>query len=594
MLLLFTFLLLIILISRLIEKSTNIPSTLSIIILSFLTTYVFPDLLSISKDEFNDILYLMLPVILLPDILNLSIKDLKKHTKIIFYLAVVAVILSIAVAVLITPFLMPEHKFTIGMLIALFTMLMATDAITVASIMSKFKLPNRLKIYAEYESLFNDVTALIIFYFIALPLINEGSVSIMSVNITLLKVLLFSTVIGIATAYIGYLSIKILRNPFDQFIIIYLVVIISFLLAEYFHIAGILSIVASVMTFKYLIQKDISQNVSQETDESSMYESIISLIKKVPALTKKEFRGYKKEAMFIGVFANAIVFVIVAIIIDFSLLLKYHKEILIVFMITTIIRMFAMHGMIIAMKLPKRWAKGLTYSGAKGALAVIMVHSLPNDFIYLDMFEAIIIGNVLLTTFIYTFLLMYHINKNSKSYEQDILAFDNDADIKPDEYKKSLVNLLEKDETTNAYNKSFINDIINKELSRAIRYRFDVSLITFKIMNLNAKTKDSKKILKDISNIINKKIRTNDYFGKLSDEQYLIITPNTSLSGALVLAEKTLNIFENIENINSNHKIYFGITQAEDTDDLETIYERLDDALERGIKQTGERIEIEV
>lgn len=43
-------------------------------------------------------------------------------------------------------------------------MLMATDAITVSSIMSKFRLPERLKTYAESESLFNDVTALIIFY----------------------------------------------------------------------------------------------------------------------------------------------------------------------------------------------------------------------------------------------------------------------------------------------------------------------------------------------------------------------------------------------------------------------------------------------
>ena len=252
MLILITFLLLIILLSRITEETTKIPSTLSIIVYSFTLSLFFPELFAVNSEEFDEILYLMLPMILLPDILNISLKELKNYAKEIFYLAVISVVVSIAIASFITPYLLPEYSFTIGMLIALFVMLMATDAITVASIMSKFKLPERLKIYAESESLFNDVTALIIFYFIALPLITGGDVTLLSVNYILVKVLIFSSIIGVAIAYIGFLSIKILKNPLDQFIVIYLVVIVSFLVAEHFHIAGILSIVTSALTFKYL------------------------------------------------------------------------------------------------------------------------------------------------------------------------------------------------------------------------------------------------------------------------------------------------------------------------------------------------------
>jgi len=186
MLILVISLLLIILLSRITQKITKIPSTLSVIVYSFSISLFFPDLFAISSEEFDDILYLMLPMILLPDILNISIKELRNNAGVIFYLAVVSVVASIVIAIFVTPYLLPSYSFTIGMLLALFSMLMATDAITVASIMSRFKLPEKLKIYAESEALFNDITALVIFYFIALPLISEGDVFLFSVNYLLL------------------------------------------------------------------------------------------------------------------------------------------------------------------------------------------------------------------------------------------------------------------------------------------------------------------------------------------------------------------------------------------------------------------------
>ena len=461
MLLLVSFLLLIILLSRITEEITKIPSTLAVIVYAFAISLFFPQLFSVSANEFDEILYLMLPVILLPDILNISIKELKVHAKEIFYLAVISVVASIAIAIFITPYLLPQYSFSIGMLVALFSMLMATDAITVSAIMGKFKLPEKLKIYAESESLFNDVTALIIFYFIALPLISGGEVTVLSINYILLKVLILSTVIGVGVAYLGFLSIKILKNPLDQFIIIYLVVIISFLIAEHYHIAGILSIVAAALTFKYFIQRETQgESLRHHKDGNSSKikdrYSILELIKSVPAVTKREFREYKKEAMFIGIFANAIVFVIIANIVELSLLLIYAYEIFAIFAITTVIRFISISSLILSMKLPFRWAKTLTLSGTKGALAIIMVHSIPDSFIYKDMFEAVVIGNVLVSTFIYTLFLMYHITSNQSEYEKDMQSDLQSSDASMVEYTKNLVDILEKDLLTQAYNRQFI------------------------------------------------------------------------------------------------------------------------------------------
>lgn len=587
MLLLFTILLVFILISRVIETSTKIPSTLTLITLSFLLTFFFPHILTVSTKEFDEILYLMLPVILLPDILNISVRELKKSYKEILYLAVFAVILSITVATIITPYILPQHQFTIGMLIALFSMLMATDAITVSSIMSKFKLPEKLKIYAESESLFNDVTALIIYYFIALPLLSGGDVSTFDINTTLLKVLILSISIGMFIAYIGYFTIKLLKNSFDQFLVIYLIVIISFMAAEHFHIAGILSIVTSVLIFKYLVQKELSKKVPNKINLNDDIESsLITLMRKVPALTKKDFREYKKEAEFIGIFANAIVFMILANIINVEYLFLYYKEIVIIFILTTVIRFIVVGSMIFKLKFPFRWTQTLTYSGTKGALAIIMVHSLPNDFIYKEMFDAIVVGNVLLTTFIYTFLLMLHINWNLKEYKQDIN--NTNYSSSGNATGMSIVDLVEKDIITGAYTESFIESIMEKELSRAQRYKIEFSCI---LIDLNNKECDET-IYSKIADIIKDKIRVNDYFGRFDNGNLLILTVNTSLSGAMILSEKLDKLFT--DSLNLEKSIVFGITQVGDMDDYTRVLDKLNDAISRAkIKNKNGNIEIE-
>ena len=588
MLFLFAILLVFILLSRIIENSLKIPSTLSLILFSFILSHFFPTIINLSDEKFDDILYLMLPVILLPDILNISVDELKKHYKEVIYLAFIAVIISIVIAVFITPFLLPEYQFSIGMLIALFSMLMATDAITVSSIMSKFRLPEKLKVYAESESLFNDVTSLVIFYFIAMPMISGGSLTLIEINTTLIKVLFLSTIIGIFVAYLGYYTIKILKNSFDQLLVIYLIVIVSFMIAEHFQIAGILSIVTSVLTFKYLVKQELKNSSDSKisVEKEHVESSLFNLINNVPALTKKNYREYKKESEFIGIFANAIVFTILANIIDITALFDYYKEIITIFVLTTLIRFLMVSGMTLQLKLPFRWAKTLTYSGAKGALAIIMVHSLPDTFLYKEMFNAIVIGNVLLSTFIYTSLLMFHIKKNRVEYEKDIEGND-DKNLS----MNKIVDIIKKDPLSGAYKASFINEILEEELARSKRYKLEFSCIMIDITSIES-IDDLSHLLGDV---VLKKIRTNDKFGKLDVGRFIILAVGTSLSGAMILAEKIETIMSLETSCDSKTIISFGITQIDDVDTYESIIEKLEDAIIRAKDtRTEGRIEIEI
>jgi len=595
-----TLILIIILLSRVSEELTTIPTTLFLIAYSYMASELFEGFLSISKEQFNSMLYIMIPVILLPDLLNISLKEFKKNLLPILYLAVVSVVISIAIAVTIAPLIITQYSMPIGAWIALFTMLMATDAITVSSIFSKFNLPSKLKIYAEGESLLNDVTALILFYFIAMPLIQEVDITFGYVNAIIFSVIFKSIVIGLLSAYIGFMLVKILKDPIEQFIIIYLIAIVAFLVSEHLHVSGILAVITTILLFKYLIDRELQKNPKllyqhyqksmALSQQNHFYDILLNIEKYIPAMTKKEFRGYKREAFFIGIFANGVVFIIMSHLFDMHLLLDYTFEILAVFAITTAIRFGSIVTLFSFLKHPIYWSWALTLSGVKGALSIIMLHSIPSTFAYAQLFEAIVVGNVLLSTFVYTLILIVFIKQNSDRFKQDIIA--STLPSSNQNYIIDIKNILEKDQTTGAYNKLFVDDILNKELSRALRYKLDLSLISFKIDGMNLLGYQQKEeFLASIGEIVLDRIRVNDYFGIVDEYKYIIIATNTPITGANILAGRLKKSF--IKSAQKYHKdidFDFGVTHGGDS--LSTIYENINDALKRS--EYSNKIEIEV
>jgi CPA1 family monovalent cation:H+ antiporter len=592
-----TLILTIILLSRVSEELTTIPTTLFLISYSYISSILFDGFLSISTEQFNSILYIMIPIILLPDLLNLSLKEFRNNILPILYLAIISVLLSIALAVIIAPLIITEYILPLGAWVALFTMLMATDAITVSSIFSNFTLPSKLKIYAEGESLLNDVTALILFYFIALPMIKEVEITFAYVNLIIFSVIFKSIIIGGLSAYMGFALVKLLKDPIEQFIIIYLITIVAFLISEHLHVSGILAVITTVLLFKYLIDRELAKNpklLYQHYQKSmdlahnnGFYKVLMNIEKYIPAMTKKEFRGYKREAFFIGIFANGVVFIVMTHLFDMELLLKYSFEILAVFAITTLIRFSSIRAMFIFLQHPNYWSTALTLSGVKGALSIIMLNSIPENLSYKELFEAIVVGNVLLSTFVYTIILILLIRRNQERFKKDIIV----ATLPSQNYIMDIKNILEKESITGAYTKVFIDDILEKELSRAKRYKLDLSIIAFKVDRLDTLTYDQKeKLLSTIGQSVLKRIRINDYFGTLEEYTYIIITTNTPMSGANVLATRLKEYFiKQAQHYSSEISFEFGITQTTQT--LSMLYENIYDALKRA--EYSNKIEIE-
>lgn len=506
----FSVFLTLVLIAKAIESRMNIPFILTVILLSYIVTYFFD--LSLLENNFHEIMYLMLPIILIPDVLGLSTDELKENSFSIFFLSIIAVIISICTALFFTVYIGYFNDISIFYLLLLFTPLMATDVVSVGAIFGNFNVPHRLKLYAEGESLFNDITAMIIFFFIAIPLSNGDSLEVADLIYITIKTILFSTLIGIFFGFLGYISFKNSLENFSEIISVYLMASLSFLISDELELSGILSVVIAVIYFKYLFNK--------EGDYKK--KNIIAILLKLNSPKNNSdlgIRAYKKESQYVGFFANAVIFVSIATVINLELLWQYKTEILYVFILTTVIRYLIMLSFIKYKKYPMRWSNILTLAGMKGGLAVIMIVSLDDNFIYKEMFLTITLGVVILSIFVYTIFLMIYLSIQKDNLRLDEAGEHNIKDI------KDIKDLLKKEINTEAYNEIIFEELVEKEITRAQRYKQVFSIISFKLDGVDIKP------FKD-------KMRESDSLGKITSEDYAILLPRTSLDDIIKYIEK--------------------------------------------------------
>jgi CPA1 family monovalent cation:H+ antiporter len=146
------------------------------------------------------------------DALHLHFSDIKKHAWSIFYLAVIAVALSITVGASLQYFNVFEGL-TLGAYVSLFAINMATDAVSVQSVLSRFKgISHDIKVLIEGESLGNDATAVIAFFFIGLPWMMNGEIDAGQAAMDALRVFIVSIGIGLVVGYIFFILMKLFSD----------------------------------------------------------------------------------------------------------------------------------------------------------------------------------------------------------------------------------------------------------------------------------------------------------------------------------------------------------------------------------------------
>lgn len=313
-------------------------------------------------------------------------------------------------------------------------------------------MPHRLKILAEGESLFNDATALIIFVFVGLYALDGGEITVGYLTEISLIVVLGSAVLGVVIGYIGLLAMKTTVNRTAELMIVILAGYGAFEISEYFyvilnmfgghshlHLSGILSCIFATLTLHHVMSQSIV-NDNLELDEEkaelqreSMQEitsesTITTLFNRITASVEERDRHLrtKEDVQLLAIVANTILFVAMAEIINLEMLLKYKTEILVMFVATTIIRALMMAKFaFITNQTTKmtnvnfRWWGVLTFAGIKGGLSIVMLMMIPRSFEHIELFTAIVVGVIMLSTFIYSIILLIIIGKNAEVFREE-------------------------------------------------------------------------------------------------------------------------------------------------------------------------------
>ncbi|MGA8148868.1 MAG: cation:proton antiporter [Gallionellaceae bacterium] len=396
-------------------------------------------------EHFASLVIFLLPILLISDSLELKVPDLKQHGLSLLYLAVVAVVLSVIMALFISNWLFADYALSSAAVIVLFAMVLATNPVSVVSIFSKFDLPHRLKILAEGESLFNDATALIVFVFIGLYVLDGGALTPGYVAQISGAVVLGSVAVGVVIGFIGLTIMKTTENRIAEMMVLIITGYGAFWLSEHFfvllnmlgghshmHLSGILSCIFATITVNHVMTRAIAEdNIRIDSDETELHieaqkrdtssgviGNVLQRVKATIAERDRHLRS-KEDVQLLAMVANTILFVAMAEMIDLDLLWQYRVEILAMFLATPLIR-GAMMGLFAWIsnrteKMPDinlRWWGVLTFAGIKGGLSIVMLTMIPASFQYLQMFKAVVIGVIMLSTFIYSAVLLVIIGSN--------------------------------------------------------------------------------------------------------------------------------------------------------------------------------------
>ena len=160
-----------------------------------------------------------------------------------------------------------------------------------------------------------------------------------------------------------------------------------------------------------------------------------------------------------------------------------------------------------------------------------------------------LIRNITVGSAILLMLISLYLLKRIFSYYAKALhAYQSKLEIK----NRTLSKLSHTDHLTKISNRKHIEKVLKKELKRANRYNLPLSVLildidNFKNVNDTYGHNIGDKVLRTIAKSVSDSIRESDYFGRWGGEEFIIVSTETSLENALILADKIRNTIEKLD-----------------------------------------------
>lgn len=339
-------LLLIVSVVAILVRRFRIPFTVALVLVGFLLSFRSRLQIDLTPEL---ILSLLLPPLVFEAAFHLRIDQLRRNVSTIALLAVPGVILTTVVVGAILSWgagLRLELAMVFGALIA------ATDPVSVVAIFRKLGAPKRLEVLLESESLFNDGTAIVIFG-LTLEILHTNAFSLIDAVVEFVRV----GGGGVAVGLILALAVSRLVGRIDDHLVeTTLTTVLAFgvfLVAEQFHLSGVLAVVTAGVVAGNLGEREMS-----------------------PTTRIVVFNFWE----YVAFLANSAVFLLIGLDIDLTALAVNWAPILWAIAAVLVSRAIGVYGLSrFGGEMPTSWRHVMFWGGLRGAIALALALSLPTS-----------------------------------------------------------------------------------------------------------------------------------------------------------------------------------------------------------------------
>lgn len=372
-------LLLIVSLVALVVRRLRIPYTVALVVVGLLITFQQSQKISLTPEL---ILSLFIPPLVFEAAFHLEFKSLRENWLTIIGLAIPGVLLTTAIVGAIVSWgvgISLTGGLVFGALIA------ATDPVAVVALFKALGAPKRLTTLVESESLFNDGTAIVVFKLMVLIAVSSAvgsgndahnSVDFLTATVDFVRVSAGGLLIGVG---LGWIIAQIIARVDDYLIETMLTTVLAFgayLVAERFHVSGVLAVVAAgIMTGNFGL-KGMS-----------------------PTTRIVLFNFWE----FLAFVANSLVFLLIGLQVNLREIGANILPISVALAAVLLSRALVIYGLTVltnmrtANKVPLEFRHVLFWGGLRGAISLALALSLPAALAERDLLRVMTFGVVLFT-----------------------------------------------------------------------------------------------------------------------------------------------------------------------------------------------------
>jgi len=322
----------------------RVPYTTGLVLIGLVLAFFGQQDINVSPQL---ILGLLVPPLIYEAAFQVKAKDLLRDLAPILSLAIPGVLLT---TFLVGGVLYWGTNFSLVTALLFGSLIAATDPIAVVALFRSLGVPKRLQLLIEGESLFNDGTAIVIFN-LMVTIAVTGYFNLTDSILNFFLVAGGGFIIGIVLGLLISFAISMIDNPLIETTLTSVLAFGSYIVAEQFHVSGVLAVVAAGI---------VSGNLGPS---------------RMSPTTRILTFNFWEYAAFL---ANSFVFLLIGLQIDLNILISDWSVILWAILAVLVARAASIYGLSwIGSGIPLRYKHILYWGGLRGAISLALALSLP-------------------------------------------------------------------------------------------------------------------------------------------------------------------------------------------------------------------------